>query len=253
MRKAQLKMLDILIEVDKICKKHNITYCIDYGTLLGAVRHGGFIPWDDDLDISMMKEDYDRFLTIAPKELPEQYVVQNICTEKYCPITFTKIVDKKSKTIDHESTYSHERKKYNGVWLDIFPILKGDIRFRLWIDPLYGRCFRRVHHLEPFNIKVAIAHLIYPAVWLLKQLMCLLCSFCNDDMRINSFGMTIPNSQIQKYKSDYLPPVDMRFENITVPAPKHYDKVLKEYFGDYMQLPPVEKRAIHTVEFHFFD
>ena len=73
LRKAQLRMLDILIAVDKICRKHNIPYWLDYGTLLGAVRHGGFIPWDDDLDISMMKEDYDRFLTIASKELPEQF------------------------------------------------------------------------------------------------------------------------------------------------------------------------------------
>ena len=55
LRKAQLRMLDILVEVDKVCKRHNIPYWVDYGTLLGAVRHGGFIPWDDDLDISMME------------------------------------------------------------------------------------------------------------------------------------------------------------------------------------------------------
>ena len=69
LRKMQLRILDILVEIDRICRKHDIKYWIDFGSLLGAVRHGGFIPWDDDIDVAMPSEDYQRFLEIAPKEL----------------------------------------------------------------------------------------------------------------------------------------------------------------------------------------
>lgn len=252
LRKAQLRMLDILIEVDKICKKHNIPYWIDYGTLLGAVRHGGFIPWDDDLDISMMKEDYDRFLSIAPKELPEQYVIQNSKTEKYYPLTFTKIIDKESKAVDHTMIYSQTRRKHQGIWIDIFPIIKGNIHLRRWLDPLYGRCYRRVHYFEPISISVVIAYMLFPLLWLIRKMMSFLNMFCDKELRMDEYGLTESLYSKQKYYSDFLPTKDIKFENITLPSPNHYKKVLSEYYGDYMKLPPEEKRAIHTTSFEIY-
>ena len=71
LRRQQLRMLDILVEVDRICKKHHIEYWLSSGTLIGALRHNGFIPWDDDLDIEMMRKDYLRLLEVLPKELPD--------------------------------------------------------------------------------------------------------------------------------------------------------------------------------------
>lgn len=81
LRKVQLKMLDILRTVDTICKKHNIEYVLDGGSLLGAVRHGGFIPWDDDLDITVMRKDFKRLRKILPKELPSNLVYQDCTTD----------------------------------------------------------------------------------------------------------------------------------------------------------------------------
>ena len=253
LRKAQLRMLDILVEVDKVCKRHNIPYWVDYGTLLGAVRHGGFIPWDDDLDISMMEEDYRRFLAIAPQELSEQYVVQNSDTEKYYPLTFSKVVDVKSRTIDSTLDFSQSKRKHQGIWIDIFPIIKGNVRFRRWLDPLYGRCYRRVHHFEPFNVSVAIAYLLYPFVWVLKQMMLLLSMFCDKNLRMDEFGLTEPLYAMQKHYSDYLPAKDIQFEKMVVSVPNNYDKVLTDYYGNYMQVPPEEKRQIHTTSYEFCD
>lgn len=247
LRKAQLRMLEILVAVDKICKKNNIPYWLDYGTLLGAVRHGGFIPWDDDVDISMMKEDYDRFLTIAPKELPEQFVIQNTSTEKFFPYSITRIVDLKSETIRSGTmSYSHSKKKHRGLWIDIFPIEKGNVRLYQWLNPLYGRCFRRVHHFEPFNLSVLIAYLLFPPVWLVKRFLDFLNNFCDKELRMHELGEEIVCKQ--KHYSDYLPTKDIRFENIMLLVPNHTEKVLIDYYGDYMQIPPENEREIHLAD-----
>ena len=79
-KRAWAAQLEVLEDVDRVCKKHGIRYFADWGTLLGAVRHGGFIPWDDDLDICMKRQDYTRFLEIAPKELPAEYKILNFHT-----------------------------------------------------------------------------------------------------------------------------------------------------------------------------
>ena len=76
LRPCQLKQLAILVEIDRICRKHHIDYWLESGTLLGAVRHGGFIPWDDDIDVGMMLPEVERFKQVAPKELPETMVLQ---------------------------------------------------------------------------------------------------------------------------------------------------------------------------------
>lgn len=253
LRKAQLRMLEILIEVDKICRKHNIPYWLDYGTLLGAVRHGGFIPWDDDVDISMMKEDYDRFLDIAPKELPEQFAVQNLSTDKYYSLTFTKIVDKKSKTIDSTGVYSQSKRKYQGLWVDIFPVIKGNVHLRLWLDRLYGGCYRRVHHFAPFSISVVISYILYPFAWLAKQLMSFFCSFCDDNLRMDDFGTIENESKCQKFYDDFIPTKEMMFENHPFLVPNKHDKVLTYYYGDYMKLPNEEQRVGHLTHFEFFE
>ena len=81
LRRQQMRMLDILLEVDRICRKHNITYWLSSGTLIGAVRHKGFIPWDDDLDIEMLLPDYERLMKILPQELPDTMALQTQDTD----------------------------------------------------------------------------------------------------------------------------------------------------------------------------
>ena len=85
LRKAQLCMLNILIEIDRICRKHDIPYWLDSGTLLGAVRHGGFIPWDDDVDIAIMRSDYPRLKEYLTEELPKDLILQDSINEPNYP------------------------------------------------------------------------------------------------------------------------------------------------------------------------
>lgn len=90
-RSVQLVELKILLEIDRICKEHSIEYFLTSGSVLGAVRHGGFIPWDDDIDIGMSRENYDRFIEIAPHALRQPYVLQTYNTDRYSPILYAKI------------------------------------------------------------------------------------------------------------------------------------------------------------------
>ena len=120
LRQAQLVMLRILKVVDFICRKHRISYWMCSGTLLGAVRHKGFIPWDDDLDIAMLREDYERFIRIAKEEFPQDIFLQTRKTEKeydYLPLP-CKIRDTKSLII---SPYLNKQKYRRGISIDVFP------------------------------------------------------------------------------------------------------------------------------------
>ncbi|KDE71244.1 hypothetical protein FUSO7_10000, partial [Fusobacterium necrophorum BFTR-2] len=91
LREVQLIELEILIEVDRICKKYEIEYFLDFGTLLGAIRHEGFIPWDDDIDIGMTRDNYEKFMKIAPSKLKKEYFLQNIDSEEQCPYLYSRL------------------------------------------------------------------------------------------------------------------------------------------------------------------
>ena len=115
MHKIQLNML---IEFDKICRRNNIKYILDAGTLLGAVRHKGFIPWDDDIDVRMLRDDYEKFCVVANKELPETMFFQNYKNDKGYPWMYSKIRMKGTKAV----RIGQDRLNMEeGIYMDIFP------------------------------------------------------------------------------------------------------------------------------------
>ncbi|WP_300386582.1 LicD family protein, partial [Clostridium sp.] len=109
-REAQIRMLDILKEIDRICRKYQIEYWLESGTLLGAVRHGGFIPWDDDLDIGMMRSDYIKFINVVNDEILDQYICQTPKTDKLTESAFIKIRD-----LNSEIRYINNHGEYTGL------------------------------------------------------------------------------------------------------------------------------------------
>ena len=119
LRRQQLVMLEMVTVLDKICKKHDIPYFLYGGTLLGAFRHNGFIPWDDDLDVAMMRQDYKRLMKVLPAELPAHIALQNNDTDKNYFLFITKLRDKRS-FLD-EGGFDKVFKE-RGIFIDIFPL-----------------------------------------------------------------------------------------------------------------------------------
>lgn len=131
LRACQLKQLGILEEVDRICRKHHIPYWLDGGTLLGAVRHGGFIPWDDDIDLGMLLPDLQRFVEVAPAELSESLFLQTPESDPLNKEPIIKIRDLNSLYIEAGDTFDVSYEK--GLFLDIFPFIPYPDVPRSWV------------------------------------------------------------------------------------------------------------------------
>lgn len=129
LRNIQLGILEILKDIITVCEEYNIEYFIMCGTALGAVRHKGFIPWDDDLDIGMTRENYERFLKIAPNVLPEELFVQTFNSDPNTPFYFAKV--RKSGTLFIRN-YCKNLKMHHGIYVDVFPYdnIPDDIKLR---------------------------------------------------------------------------------------------------------------------------
>ncbi|MDR2835049.1 MAG: LicD family protein [Bacteroidales bacterium] len=248
LRKAQLRMLEILKTVDVICRKHNITYWLDGGTCLGAVRHQGFIPWDDDLDIAVMRKDYKRLCNILKKELPENLIFQDETTDKLYPLKFAKVRDKNSRMYD---PLLSKNLKEQGIYIDIFPIEKGYEKIKTFIDFFYGRAFRRLHHHSGGKKEYFIALIMWPFACFLVYFFRSLIFLSSSDCLIYGYGVSTLK-KYQLYKKDFIPTKSILFENHEFSAPANPDGYLKQLYGNYMQIPPKEKRRTHADKIEFF-
>ena len=249
LRRAQLRMLDILVEVDKICRKHNITYWLDGGTCLGAVRHKGFIPWDDDIDISIMRKDYKRLRRILKEELPDNLVFQDETTDKKYPSKMIKVRDRYSYFEEKEIK---TQLKEQGIFIDIFLIERGNVNVKSFVDFFYGRAFRRLSGHSGNKLEYLIALLMWPFACLLVFLARSFKFLVSGDHLIYGYG--IPTlRKYQLHASDFFPTKPMIFEGREFMSPANPDAYLTRLYGNYMQIPPEDKRAVHAAEIRFFD
>ena len=247
LRKAQLRMLDILVAVDKICQKHHIEYYLEGGSLLGAIRHGGFIPWDDDLDISVMRDDYPRLRTILMEELPDNMVFQDAKTDFNYPLLFGKVRDKNSYIEESDLNKIKEQ----GIYIDIFPNEKvPSMWWKRKLDYPYGHCFRAIHNYTDTSDKI-ISYIVYPFAWILVQFTRMVNKFIPSDKIAYSYGCQMAYNNYSR--NDVFPLIKVPFENIKVPVPHNYDAVLTALYGDYMQIPPEEKRRVHGTKIVLYD
>lgn len=242
LRKAQLRMLDMLIEIDKICRKHKIDYWIEFGTLLGAIRHKGFIPWDDDVDICVMDKDYNHLREVLQRELPEQFVFQDTSTDKYAFFDYGRVRDKHSYCY-----YPYFTKlKEQGLWIDIFrysPIATPKLVKP--IDFIYRRVYREMHHFGdvayPSQFRIwknrIIAYLVYPCVKVAK--VCL--EYIGESNKTSLFVCWAFPRIIREYQI-FFPLTEVEFEGHKFLAPNKWHEHLTRTYGDYMKIPSEEKR-----------
>ena len=238
--KAQKIMLSILVEFERICSKYQLTYWLDYGTLLGAVRHKGFIPWDDDLDVSMPREDYEKFLQVATKELGTSYFLQNKTTDKDIFIHFSKIRDINSFFVEkHEVNKKISYKQ--GIYIDIFPINYIDSSFINRIKYTLLKTITKIFS----NRYISIDYISKP---LIKRTN----SYHGNEYSYMVRGAEKMSNELKIDKKYIFPLQECIFENLSFKIPSNSTKYLKLLYGDtYMVIPPVNLRKRHSSTIYF--
>lgn len=247
LRACQLKQLAILEEIDKICKRHKIEYWLDGGTLLGAVRHGGFIPWDDDIDIGMSLEDEKRFEEIAPKELPDWLYLQTPKSDPGSKEPITKIRDCNSLYIEQGDDFCQPYVK--GIFVDIFPFVDYPDIPRSWIKTLtkgISKSYSILNHRHTYSLR-SFAEFFYfggkyclcSALWKVVGLFGKKTRY-SDVPFLNGRGISFDKKAVK-------PLGTIKFEGKEFPAPCNPDSYLTDLYGDYMKIPPVEKREFHSI------
>lgn len=244
----QKKELSILCVIHDICERNNIDYWLDGGTCLGAVRHGGFIPWDDDIDIGIRQEDTNRFKEAMMRELPEWLFLQTKDTDPTYTTPIIKVRDRNSLLLEFDDDLTRPYQK--GVYVDIFPmlpyptaphtlcktLLKGYCKSNSILHKRHPYSWRAFAELLWFGTKRAI----YLSMWNTLNLVCRKDKYYGSIPENNGYGTMM-------HRNEYVFPVKpIQFEGETFLGPANPDAYLKEQYGDYMQLPPEDKRKGHA-------
>jgi len=258
LKKLHETEIEILNEIDRICKKHHITYYLIGGTLLGAVRHKGFIPWDDDIDIAMPRADLETFFEVCTTELSDLFEVVNTNSDTYCRL-FAKIQKKNTLCLEQDSLIYQNNCMNWGIFVDIFPL---DNTKKGYGSRIQWEMAKRINHFiirkivigakcKSYKDEIMRVLLSLISTNFLKKCRDRLCKLYNHNKHCTHF---INLGSPKKYGHElwlidkWIPVVNVEFEGKMYPAPHDYDYVLKILYGDdYMQLPPPEKRVNHNI------
>lgn len=250
LRKAQLRMLDMLSFLDKICSEHNLTYWLSGGTFLGAVRHGGFIPWDNDTDICMPREDMIKLEKILSQEKYNDFQFQLQCASsdpgffEYWDV----LRDTKSEYLIDAKI--HQRRKYKGIQVDIFPVERGInpnfSKIARWLNiRMNGRWAKRNIPNAILSIPdFLIRRVIFPTFRIFK-----------DKSNLDRLHYGYGQPWLGYYDSNQVFPLsEYKFEDKTFKGPANYDAYLTRLYGNWNSLPPENNRsqATHTSNIKFY-
>ena len=235
LRNMQLKILDILKVVDKICCDNNIPYWLSSGTLIGAVRHGGFIPWDDDLDIEILYSDKKRFMKACLEQLPSRYALQCHETDKSYCTNIMKVRDLDSE-IHEVARFSGKeypiRYNYNGLFIDIFTVERSNRPFlylsRIPIRLLYIAKYKWQLSENILSVLFNISNTFYNILRLIAKMVPIGHYF------YHSYGNWFMSKRV---KAELIPPKPILFEGRYFYGPANPDAYLRRIYGDYMKLP----------------
>ena len=261
LRDMQNLELEILKYFDKVCRENNLIYFLAYGTLIGAIRHSGFIPWDDDIDVMMPREDYLKLVSIMGDNPHSFYKLVSYETNKRFTAPLPKIIDTRTELIQH---YDYKEAVVLGVYIDIF-ILDGAgqtmddatkwyddsfVYYRNWrrsdlalFPPNKSKIYGVLRYLK--NIKYKTRGIAFYLEELKKHNSQKSFYAC-DYVSTLEVG-TLPSSKCIWPKGHFFPIREHVFEGVPFYIPNKYDEVLKSEYGNYMKLPPIEEQKPHHV------
>lgn len=270
LKKLQQCELEILRDFAKVCEENNLVYFGFAGTGIGALRHGGFIPWDDDIDLAMPRDDYKKAMQIFERDYADKYTV--VTAEKFndFPVMNTHIIIKDSKFITSEDKYGKYPK---GIFLDIFPIdnVPDDKKLRdkhLKKSWLLSKLLIMKHipfpHLPFRGFKAKLAHCVTAMIWLFLNVFCIshnflykLCfnectKYNGSDTGVYAYccGTVLGGSVFDKKKT--FPLRKIKYENTEIYFPNNLEETLIALYGDFMQIPPPEKQINHCPDILIF-
>lgn len=255
-KKVWAVQLDLMKRLDEVCRKYNLKWYPMWGTLLGVVRHHGYIPWDDDVDIVMMREDYEKLIAVAGSEFEYPYFMQTTLSDDECFYMWASL--RNSDTTGNRETCL-SKKQNNGIGIDIMPLdgcENGLARFRIARFPTRVISVLANTYMNDFN-KTFLAEAIRKVLrttgfnhrkaylWAEKK---------NKRFHVSHYEKVAFRAHADPLyqkrnlrkdmwdKSDFDDCIPMKFEDITIPVPAGYDHLLKQIYGDYMKFPPMEKR-----------
>ena len=241
------KLLEMMISIDKCCRDNNIEYTLDYGSLLGAVRHKGFIPWDDDIDLSMTRKNFDKFLKVFNSDKYE-LLTRN---DKDWGWHFIRICDRSTKLVFKEE---YEKVREHGLWIAVFPVDKIPDDKKKWntmktgINFYEGLCrLKRSKWLPNSSILrnmsktfLRICLMPFPITLFSQIEHNLLTSFQFKETNQSFLKGTVYHEFPSFWFDSY---INLEFEGHKFMAISHYDEYLKYEYGDYMTYPPIEEQV----------
>lgn len=234
-RNVQIRLLDALKD---ICDRHNLVYWLDFGTLLGAKMFKGFIPWDDDIDVSMPMKDYKKFLEIAEKELPRDIFLQTPQTDKNYKQCYAKLRDCYSTFLEHNEPESNDF--HRGIYIDIFPSV---------IYPKMPRFFKKI--LLYFTVKSRDRAVVYRKNVIVNYLIYGVCKFIwliFSPFKSDFSGRTPEDNGYYEAIPQHIlyPMSQIEFEGKLYSAPNKVHEYLTLIWKNYTPNPPMETRISHA-------
>lgn len=246
MRQVQVNLLDILVEFDRVCRKNGIEYWLDSGTLIGAMRHGGFIPWDDDVDVCILRKDYRRLLRCLEKDLKPPF---RLFDYRKCS-TADAVNHVPISRVVNESFLVSRRNAADGnclyepAWIDILPLENGNLFVKRLIEKTYGKLLRRkVFLIRDGKLRHLVSAILEPVSLPVCQLMRWMSRIFFKSVYIHDYGIDFKSVRM---KNDIFPLKECEFEGKMFFCPNDSDSYLTRIYGDWKKIPDEANRVQHN-------